>query len=225
MIRSAAAKVPAQPAADFLGSRIGMLIEKRFEGDDESGRAEAALRSIVVDECLLDRMKFFALHEGFDCGDCLTLRLNRQNRASVDRAIVEKHRAGAAFAAVTHALGARYIQLIAEGVEQGNPGLNLQCMFLAVDRRARQALCRGHKPSPVDRRLAQLSSQAIGTAAAEMVEIFRKSRRETPELSATFSSESSFSGSRSCIRISWTATNKQENNQIGVKLADCRFSV
>ena len=70
-----------------------MLIEERFESHDESGRAEAALRSIVIDKGPLDRMKVVALHYRFDCADCLTLRLNRQNCASVNGPFVEQHTA------------------------------------------------------------------------------------------------------------------------------------
>jgi hypothetical protein len=110
-----------------------MLIEKRFESYDESGCAEAALRSIVVNEGLLDRVKVFALHQRFNRGDSLALSLDRQNRAGIDRAIVEKYGAGTTLAAVAHALGASDIKLIAERVEQGNPRLNVQSMALAVD--------------------------------------------------------------------------------------------
>ena len=71
VIGAAAAKVAAEAATDLFGRGIRMLIDKRLERDHESRRAETALRSVVVDECLLDRVKGLTLHQGLDCGDCL----------------------------------------------------------------------------------------------------------------------------------------------------------
>src|SRR5208282_5607782 len=74
VIGAASAKISAEAATDLFGSGIRMVIEKCLERDHEPGRAETALRSIVVDECLLDGVEVFSLHKRFDCGDCLALR-------------------------------------------------------------------------------------------------------------------------------------------------------
>ena len=47
--------------------------------------------------------------------------------------VVHEHSAGAALGAIAHSLGAGDLELIAERVEQGDTGLKLQSVFLAVD--------------------------------------------------------------------------------------------
>src|SRR3984893_7512761 len=133
VIGAASAKISAEAPTDFFRTCIGMLIEKCLERHYEAGGAEAALRSIVIDERLLDRMKGFALHQGFDGSDGLALSFNRQYRAGIDRTVVEQHSTGATLSPIAHALRARNIKLIAEGVKQGDARLELQCVFLAVD--------------------------------------------------------------------------------------------
>src|SRR2546423_6193151 len=56
-IGSAAAEIAAEAVADVVGAGLRMFVEEGLAGDDESGSAEAALRSIVLDECLLHRMQ------------------------------------------------------------------------------------------------------------------------------------------------------------------------
>src|SRR5579863_9040707 len=110
-----------------------MLIKQRLEGHDKPRCTETALRSIVIDECLLDGMQTLALHQRFDGGDRIALRLNGQNRARVDGPVVHEHSAGTAFSAIAHTLGAGDLKLITERIEQSDAGLKLQGMFLSVD--------------------------------------------------------------------------------------------
>src|ERR1700721_59740 len=73
VIGAAPAKIPAEAAADLLRTRMRVLIKKGLERDHEPGRAETALRGIVVDERLLDGMERVTAHHRLDRGDWLTL--------------------------------------------------------------------------------------------------------------------------------------------------------
>src|SRR2546428_13567808 len=73
VISAASAKIPAKAMSDLFRRRIGMFIKNGLEGDDKPGRAESALRSIVVDECLLYWVEGFALHQRLDRCDGLSL--------------------------------------------------------------------------------------------------------------------------------------------------------
>src|ERR1700693_1925416 len=133
VISAASAKIPAEAATDVFRTRMRVLIEKRLEGHDEPGCAETTLRSVVIDECLLNRVGGIALHQALERVDCPARRLDSQDRARIDRPVVEEHSAGSALATIAHALGAGDIKLIAERVEQGDARLKLQRMFLAID--------------------------------------------------------------------------------------------
>ena len=90
---------------DVVGAGLRMLVEKCLAGDDESGSAEAALRSIVLNECLLYRMQLAGFHQRFDGGAGLVLALDGEHRAGIDRLVIHQHGTSAAFGAVTNAFG------------------------------------------------------------------------------------------------------------------------
>src|SRR5262249_26564497 len=103
-VGSAAAQVAAEASLDLFGRRIGVLVEERLAGHNEARCAEAALLSIVVDECLLNRMQLVALHQIFNGADRFALCLDRQNRARVDRSSVDDHCASAAGCSIAYPL-------------------------------------------------------------------------------------------------------------------------
>src|SRR5215470_5387763 len=106
VVGSAAAVIATKSAANVLGTRVGVLVEKCFAGHDESRGTKTALRPVVFDECLLERIQLAILHQRFDRRDLLPLRFNRKNGAGVDGLVVEQHCAGSALALVTYTLGA-----------------------------------------------------------------------------------------------------------------------
>src|SRR5688572_11683249 len=103
---AAAADVAVERATDVVARRVRVLFETRGAGDDEPRRAEAAHEPVALDELLLDRVEPAVLPQPLDRLDLPPLRLDRERRAGVDGAAVDQQRAGAAGAAVAHALGA-----------------------------------------------------------------------------------------------------------------------
>src|SRR6202044_4035139 len=63
VISAAAANVATQAVTNFFGSRIRMLIQDRLERHNESRRAKAALRSVVIAQGLLNETEVVALHQ------------------------------------------------------------------------------------------------------------------------------------------------------------------
>src|ERR1700751_1619127 len=59
-VARAAAEVALQTPANLVFGRVGVLLEQVRRGDDEAGRAVAALQSVLVPEGLLDRMQLIA---------------------------------------------------------------------------------------------------------------------------------------------------------------------
>ena len=104
VIGSAAAEIAAESVEDFVGRGIGMLVEHRLAGDDEPRRAESALRSVVVDEGLLDRMQLATFHQASTVVIFFPWRLDRQHGARIDDFVVDQYRAGAALGAIADAL-------------------------------------------------------------------------------------------------------------------------
>ena len=150
---------PLRPWRISSGRRIRVLIKHRLEGDNEPGRAETALRSVVVDECLLDGIEIFALHQRLDRGDGFALRFDCQNRARIYGLVVEQHSAGAAFRPIAHSLGASDVELIAEGVEQGDTGFKLEGMFLPIYGEFDRRLARTINLDRLTRRLHDFGSE------------------------------------------------------------------
>ncbi len=104
-----------------------------FERHHESGRAESALQSIVLDEGRLQGIKLVFGCQRFDCRDLLALRGEGQHRAGVDRPTIREHRAGAAFAVVAGALGACQPEVVAHRVEQRHARFDIKPVVLAID--------------------------------------------------------------------------------------------
>src|SRR5215469_14680533 len=110
---------------DLLQRGIGMLVEKSFAGNNESGRAETALLSIIVNKSLLHRMQMARLPQTFHRGDGPGLRVNGENGAGINCLAVHHYSAGAARPAITDAFGSRQLELVAQGVQQRDPWLQL----------------------------------------------------------------------------------------------------
>ncbi len=109
-----------------------MLIKKGLGGDNEARRAEAALLSIVIDECLLNGMEVAGFAQAFHGGDLRALRINGQHRTGVDGFVVHEHGACAAGAAIADALGAGKLKLVAQSVQQGDARFKLRIQLLAI---------------------------------------------------------------------------------------------
>src|SRR4029079_18433569 len=109
-------------------------VEEGGDGDDEPGRAEAALDGARVDARLVDRMQRVPAREPLDRDDLVPLRLRREHEARADERSVEEHGARAALALLAGVLRARQLECVAEEREEAltAPGVRLET--LAVDR-------------------------------------------------------------------------------------------
>src|SRR2546426_1328165 len=79
-IGAAAAKVPAQTRFQVLSFGMWILVQEGLARYHETGCAKAALLAVVINECLLQRMQLFALHQSLDRGDLFILGLDCQHR-------------------------------------------------------------------------------------------------------------------------------------------------
>src|ERR1700732_4208081 len=100
-----------------------MEIQKRLGGDEEAGRAHAALKARVLEEFLLERVQSFRAGQALDGRHRPPLHLERQDDAGVYEPAVEDHVAGAAVAVVTTLLGPGEPEFVAEDLQQALPRL------------------------------------------------------------------------------------------------------
>ena len=109
-------------------------VEQVGDGDDEPGRAEAALDGARVDERLLHRMQRVLAGEPFDRDDLVALRLRREHEARADERSVEEHGARAALALLAGVLRARQLERVAQEREEALAAPGVAFEPLAVDR-------------------------------------------------------------------------------------------
>ncbi len=81
--------------------------------------------------CTFDNLP--SLGQAFDGRDFVSLGLDGEFLAGINRRPIQQHRAGAARRAVTTFLGAGQAGIIPQGVEQGHARFELKFHFLAVD--------------------------------------------------------------------------------------------
>src|SRR3984885_11577372 len=127
-IPCAAADVALQRRAEVCTLR---LIQRRA-GQDHARGAEAALKSLRIQERLLHRMNGRLAGKAFDGGYRVTCGAERRNQAAMHRFVVEQHGAGAAIAGVAAFLDAEMAELAQERA-QALPGARLLFEILAID--------------------------------------------------------------------------------------------
>src|SRR5262249_9254787 len=115
LVGAAAADVAAQGLFDLGLRGVGVLVEGGPHGDDEAGRAEAALLGVVVDEGGRHGVELAVGDEALGRLDRFTLSFDGKGGAGVDRLAVEHDGAGPAGAAVADALAAGDVEVVAEG--------------------------------------------------------------------------------------------------------------
>ena len=86
----------------------------RYEGHcgtDLTGGAVTALKSVVLDECRLHRMQFFAFRESFDRRDVIAFMHDRETETRIDPSPVHQDRARAALPVIAAFLRASELQI------------------------------------------------------------------------------------------------------------------
>ena len=118
-VAGAAAVVAAERLEHLVAlDRAALALDQRGRGDDHPGRAEAALRGVVVVERGLHRRERLGLAEALERRDrrAVDRRDGRQARAA--RLAVDEHGARAAAALLAAGLRARDLELLAQDVQQ-----------------------------------------------------------------------------------------------------------
>src|SRR5207302_1752803 len=133
-IPAAPANIPVQRFDDLRRVRSRVALEQRYGRQDHSGHAVAALHGAFLDEGFLDRMQFPVLRQSFDGLDFAPSDLRNLCLAGSDRTAIEQHGAGAALAFAAAVFGSREIQVFAQHLEQGAPGLCGNALRFSVER-------------------------------------------------------------------------------------------
>src|SRR5437016_9774819 len=101
VVGTAPAEITGERVARLVAGRLRIGLEQRHARHDLARRAEAALRSKLIDEGLLHLVQLAVRTlEPFDGGDLAATQRMRQRRAGMMRHVVDQHGAGAAFTAV-----------------------------------------------------------------------------------------------------------------------------
>jgi hypothetical protein len=102
-----------------------MVLEQLHGRHDHARRTETALQSVTLTEGRLHRMQFAIVAQPFDRGDLGALRLDGQDRASLNGASIQMHGTGAALSGIATHVGSGEMQLITDQLDQKGPGINV----------------------------------------------------------------------------------------------------
>ena len=147
-VRSAAAEVAVQRRANLRARRLLVARDERRGRHDHPVDAVAALRGLLVDERLLDRMRLVGRAESFDRRDGSAGGGGERRRARANRVAVDVHHARAALSEPAAELGAGEAEVVAQDVEQRRVGRGGDVVRRAVDDQAGRD-ARRHKACPV----------------------------------------------------------------------------
>ena len=115
-------------------ARSRVALEQRDRRQDHTGHAVAALHRVFLDEGFLDRVQFPVLRQALDGFDVAAFDLRNLCLAGSNRIAVEQHGAGAALAFAAAVFGSREVQVLAQHLEQGAPGLCGDALRFPVER-------------------------------------------------------------------------------------------
>jgi hypothetical protein len=125
LISGAAAEVPLERVAHLRLRRAGIRGEQVGRAHDHPGRAEAALKAVLLPERRLQRVHRPIGRQRFDRGDLMTFGLHGQHGAALHGLAVEVYGAGAALAGIAADMGAGQVELVADHVAEQGAGLHV----------------------------------------------------------------------------------------------------
>src|SRR5688572_24529949 len=117
-VAEAAAQDPGERLLNLLVGGARVLVEERFGGEHHTAQTEAALRGLLVDEGLLNRMQFLRCAETLERGDLGARHRADRRDAGPDGLAVRDHRARAALAEAAAELGAAQFEVVAQDEQQ-----------------------------------------------------------------------------------------------------------
>src|SRR5450432_2635501 len=89
LIAGAATKVGREDVEKVFVADVGVLLQRVGGQHQEAGSAEAALQSVMGNECALQRMQRVAYGQPLDGADLFALRLHREHQAGAQDRVVE----------------------------------------------------------------------------------------------------------------------------------------
>src|ERR1700722_12059369 len=132
-VTGAAADDAGEGFADVGIGRGRVGVEQFFRGEDQAGGAEAALRSTLIKERLLQRMERTVFcGQALDGADRLVLAMLGEHDAGVDRAPVQQYGADAAVAVRAADFHAR-VAFAPQDIEQRVRGLTREILWIVID--------------------------------------------------------------------------------------------
>jgi hypothetical protein len=117
-IGPATADIAAHPEPDFIWRTCMTFRDAAYSRHDLSRGAEAALQTIVLDECSLERMKLAIRFKALDRLDLSPIMHRSKRQAGDDPPAIEKHGASAAGTLIAALLRAGEIERFAQHIEQ-----------------------------------------------------------------------------------------------------------
>src|SRR5216683_8250265 len=129
----AAAFEAGQPLADLAVARVRIILEQRRRGHHPAIDAIAALRHLLVDIGLLDRMRLLGRAEPGEGLDLAAGDRRERGDAGANGSAVEMHGAGAALREAATEMRVRETEIAAQGIEQRHLGIGFDRRRLAVE--------------------------------------------------------------------------------------------
>jgi hypothetical protein len=152
-ISAAPADVAAHALADFVARQLdraratqirnetGLPVfgfaQKADRRTDLTGRAVAALETVVFDECGLQRMETPGRRKPFNGGNVFSVERHCESQTAIDADTLNEDCAGAALTAVTAFLGPSKAKVLSKKIEERKAGIDGNAMWPAVDRQIR----------------------------------------------------------------------------------------
>ena len=118
-IAGTAAKVAIHITHNLGVGRFGALLEKRLGRQDHSRRAEAALKSELIEECLLDGVKPFAVTDPLDRRDPSSAGFISKVRARAHGQVVNERGTSTAHLDFAGNLQPRQVAPVSENFSEG----------------------------------------------------------------------------------------------------------
>ena len=125
--------LPASASRIASSPGCGLALEQVGHGDDEPGRAEAALDGAGLDERLLHRVQAAVAGEALDRDDLVTVGLGGEDEARAHELAVEHDRARAALALLAGVLRAGQLERVAQERQQALAAADVGLAALPVD--------------------------------------------------------------------------------------------
>ena len=133
LMPEAAAQHAGQRLLNLFVGRLRRAIDERFGGEHDAAEAEAALRGLLIDECLLDGMRFLWCAEPFERGDVAARNGFHRRDARPNRLAFDDDRARATLAEPAAEFRPVHGELVAQDIEQRRRLIDIDGLRAAVD--------------------------------------------------------------------------------------------